>query len=452
MLRLEVSRCIYWGMLSIATTDIEARIRRDNPWWDDPQAWPIEGEYPRRTYFEHFKRLALNVKIRRAAVLLGPRRVGKTVIIRQLIADCLQSGWDPKSILYVSIDAPIYANIALEKFIEFIPVGENQPKLIIFDEIQYLRDWERHLKDLVDNYQNYKFVVTGSAAAALKLKSNESGAGRFSEFMLPPLNFYEFIGFIDKHEMFGGGGGRFSDEVLSDLNTYFLDYLNYGGYPEVVLNEEIRGNSDQFVRNDIIEKVLLKDLPSLYGISDIRGLNNLFSFLAYNSGKEASWERISSETQVNKQTMKKYVEYLESAFLLIKVGSVDDNCRTLKRERNFKIFLNNPSMRAALFAPVKAGDTDLIGHLAEGAIFAQLQSFSVARSLRYARWKTSKSEGEVDIVSTRAADQRAEWVAEIKWSDRYEKDREKTVSGLRYFLAKELSASGTDRNIPTSGY
>ena len=122
-------------MLSIATTDIEARIRRDNPWWDDPQAWPIEGEYPRRTYFEHFKRLALNVKIRRAAVLLGPRRVGKTVIIRQLIADCLQSGWDPKSILYVSIDAPIYANIALEKFIEFIPVGENQPKLIIFDEI-----------------------------------------------------------------------------------------------------------------------------------------------------------------------------------------------------------------------------------------------------------------------------------------------------------------------------
>ena len=92
-------------------------------------------------------------------------------------------------------------------------------------------------------------------------------------------------------------------------------------------------------------------------------------------------------------------------------------------------------MRAALFAPVKAGDIDLIGHLAEGAIFAQLQSFSVARSLRYARWKTSKSEGEVDIVSTRAADQRAEWVAEIKWSDRYEKDREKTVSGLRYFLA-----------------
>ena len=64
----------------------------------------------------------------------------------------------------------------------------------------------------------------------------------------------------------------------------FIDYLNYGGYPEVVFSEEIRENPGQFIRHDIIDKVLLRDLPSLYGISDVQELNSLFTMIAYHSG------------------------------------------------------------------------------------------------------------------------------------------------------------------------
>ena len=64
---------------------------------------------------------------------------------------------------------------------------------IFYDEIQYLKNWEVHLKSLVDSFRSVKFVASGSAAAALKMKSNESGAGRFTDFMLPPLTFYEFL-------------------------------------------------------------------------------------------------------------------------------------------------------------------------------------------------------------------------------------------------------------------
>lgn len=60
-------------------------------------------------------------------------------------------------------------------------------------EIQYLKDWEVHLKTLVDSYRDSKFIVSGSAAAALNFKSNESGAGRFTDFLLSPLTFYEYI-------------------------------------------------------------------------------------------------------------------------------------------------------------------------------------------------------------------------------------------------------------------
>ena len=405
-------------MQPIGTPEIKLRIQRDNPWWIDSSLEIPESKYQRRVYFPSFKALALNFDVRRAAILLGPRRVGKTVMIKQLIYEAIQSGIDPKLILYASIDAPIYSGISLDKFIDFLP-GDSKDKrrVVIFDEIQYLKDWEVHMKDLVDNYPATKFIASGSAAAALRLKSRESGAGRFSEFMLPPLTFYEFLKFIgdDDRLISVTGVNQYEAKDIDALNTSFVDYLNFGGYPEAVLNEEVRRNAEQFIRNDIIDKVLLKDLPSLYGINDIQGLNKLFSFLAYNAGAEASLENISQESGLAKPTIKKYIEYLESAFLILKLSTVDENCRTMKRERNFKIYLNNPSMRAALFAPVKIEETEKIGHLAESAIFSQWQHSPNFRRLRYARWR---NEGEVDIVYVRPTDEKPLWIGEIKWSDR----------------------------------
>jgi uncharacterized protein len=153
----------------------------------------------------------------------------------------------------------------------------------------------------------------------------------------------------------------------------------------------------------------LKDLPILYGISGIQELNKLFSFLAYNAGNEESLENICQESGMNKPTIKRYIDYLESAFLLIKITTVDDNCATMKREKNFKIYLNNPSMRAALFAPVKADDHQKIGQLAECAIFSGWQHSARFQSLKYARWR---NDGEVDIVYLTGA-QKPLWIGEI---------------------------------------
>lgn len=404
-------------MQTISPADIRRRIERDNPWWKEGFRSPQEWALPRRAYFRSFARMALNERIKRAAVLLGPRRVGKTVLIKQLVAEAIGLGFEPRAILYASIDTPVYAGMPLEQFLEELPDPHSRA-LVIFDEIQYLKNWEVHLKDVVDSYPNLKIVASGSAAAALRLKSQESGAGRFSEFMLPPLTFQEFLQFIGKE----GDLIRLDQSSekpveaidIDALNVAFIDYLNFGGFPEAVLNPDIREDPEQFVRNDIIDKVLLKDLPALYGINDIQELNKLFSFLAYNAGNEANLEGISRECGLAKPTIKKYIEYLESAFLIIKVTTVDQNCRSMQRERNFKVYLNNPSMRAALFGPVSDGDEALIGRLAESAIFAQWQHSTNARQLRYARWR----DGEVDMVYLDRARQKPHWAVEIKWSDR----------------------------------
>jgi hypothetical protein len=433
-------------MQPISEEDIKQRIDRDNPWWFKTGGATPESAAPRRVYFASFKALALNFDVRRATVLLGPRRVGKTFMIKQLIHEASEMGIDSSQILYVSIDTPVYSGISLEKFIKFMPSAKTGARrLVIFDEIQYLRDWEIHLKDLVDHYPNIKFVASGSAAAALQLKSRESGAGRFSDFMLPPLTFYEFLMFLKEEEKFirqvhqsNGETRRYEITDIQSLNLRFVDYLNYGGYPEAVVSDEIRRNPEQFIKNDIIDKVLLKDLPSLYGISGIQELNRLFSFLAYNAGNEASFENICQESGITKPTIKRYIEYLESAFLIIKVSTVDDNCRTMKRERNFKIYLNNPSMRAALFAPVKIEDASRIGHLAESAIFSQWQHSPTFSNLKYARWK---NEGEVDIVYLTQGNQRPLWIGEIKWSDRICEQREAETRSIAALLRKHKSIS-----------
>lgn len=147
-------------MEPISDEDIRVRIARDNPWWRPDYSANPEAAFARRVYFSPFKLLALNFDIRRATVLLGPRRVGKTVIIKQLIHEAIQSGIKPQHILYVSIDTPIYLGISLEKFLTYMPETSFGEKcIVVFDEIQYLRNWETHLKDLVDSHVNTKFIA-----------------------------------------------------------------------------------------------------------------------------------------------------------------------------------------------------------------------------------------------------------------------------------------------------
>lgn len=193
---------------------------------------------------------------------------------------------------------------------------------IFFDEIQYLKDWERHLKVLVDSFPNTKFVVSGSAAAALKWYSTESGAGRFTDFMLPLLTFQKYIHLKKMTHLIYDSSIEYGRKRIQyylthdtkELNKEFVNYLNFGGYPEVVLSEKIQSDMGRYVKRDIIDKVLLRDLPSLYGIRDVQGLNRFFSYLAYNSANEFSYEKMSRASGIQKDTLKKYLEYLEAAF------------------------------------------------------------------------------------------------------------------------------------------
>lgn len=417
-------------MRQVTDKEVEIRLRLDNPWWQSAQGIdPEHHSFPRRSYLPSFSRLVRNTEVNRAIVLLGPRRVGKTIMVFHTIQWLMdEENVSGRDILYLSLETPTYLGLALEtlvqRFQRMFDRATGTPLYVFFDEIQYFKGWEIHLKSLVDTFRGIRFVATGSAAAALKTRSVESGAGRFTEFQLPPLTFAEYLRFMKReHDLIAehdeaGNPGRFVTRDIVGLNEEFIRYLNFGGFPEAVFSEHIQASPRRYIKSDIVDKVLLRDLPILYGITDIQELNGLFNTLAYNTGFEVSLEGLAQTSQVAKNTLTRYVEYLEAAFLIKRVRRIDADARHFKRMTTFKVYLTNPTMRAALFGPVAEHD-EAIGQLAETAVFSQwLHNTAYITSLYYSRWTS----GEVDLVSLDPGTQRPRFAIEVKWSDRAAED------------------------------
>ncbi len=413
----------------IPTEKIIERLRYENPWWVEKKIPEAYSAMSRRLYFDLFYPFVKETTVRRAVVLMGPRRVGKTVMLFHCIDQLLAEGVSAKQLFFIGIDNPIYVHLGLEDILSLCKKSINLTSLsgcyVFFDEIQYLKDWERHLKVLVDSYPDTKFIVSGSAAAALKWHSTESGAGRFTDFMLPPLTFQEYIHLKKMDHLIHSGTIDWGNKKLpyclthdvKVLNSEFIKYINFGGYPEVVLSEKIQSDMGRYVKNDIVDKVLLRDLPSLYGIRDVQELNRFFTYIAYNTGNEFSYENLSKESGIQKETLKKYLEYLEAAFLIKVLNKVDINAKRLKRVTSFKVYLTNPSLRTALFSPITETDKEM-GNMVETAVLSQWMHREKL-DLAYARWKDGRSEGEVDLVLLDDKKFKPIWGVEIKWSNRY---------------------------------
>jgi uncharacterized protein len=420
------------SILDVPESEIIRRLRLDNPWWSSAQPPGVEeANWPRRGFFEPFARLAM------------PRRVGKTVMLKHLALALLQSGVPGSHVLYASIDTPLYSGRSLAALLTlFAGLHKHQaqaPLWLLLDEIQYLKDWEIHLKDLVDAYPQVRVVASGSAAAALRQKSKESGAGRFTEFMLPPLGFGEYLRFANQSDALlsrldepSDLGLSFDCADMAALNQAFVQHLNFGGFPEAAANPAVRADPARYIARDIVDKVLLKDLPSLYGIGNTQELNRFFNTLAYHTGCELGLEDLGKHAGIPRARLLEYLEYLEAAFLIRRVHRVDENAARMKRERTFKLLLPNPSMRSALFGPLHAEEAAM-GQLVETAVFNQFQHDThTSRFMHYARWKEGRSDREIDIVLLHPNTQQPRQLIEVKWSDQPGNDKAALRAAVGY--------------------
>jgi len=393
----------------IQNKDIFKAIEEYNPWWQ--KGGKVDDFYSTNPKREYFKPLIkqLNEEPRRSIVLMGIRRVGKTVLIYQIIDYLIKKKKvNPQNILFIDVQNPVFFDIRLQKLVELFIDNfghkKNSKLYIFFDEIQYLNKWEVHLKTLHDLFLHYRFLVSGSACAVLNRSSRESGAGRFRDFLLPSLTLSEFL--------------NFKKIKIEDFkNENFIEYMNYGGFPEPILSKN--GNIKEIfskIKDDIIDKVLLRDLPSIYGIQNTMELNKFFKMVVYNTGNEFSISTLSKESGIAMNTIRKYIDYLEGAFLIKKISRLDQNAKRFKRETRFKIYLTNTSLRTALFGEINEDDYDF-GRIVENVLFSQLMTNKEIENIFYANWSKGKEKKEIDLVYLDSSTQKPIRVIEIKWSD-----------------------------------
>lgn len=424
------------------SSPIRRLMQRENPWWDTGAIRPDYAAMKRRGRFACFSRLAEETGIHRAVLLMGPRRVGKTVLLHQWIASLLDRDlYRPREIAYLSLDQPLYTRLSLEELVEEAREaagGREEPRVLVLDEVPYLAGWERHVKAFVDTHPGVRCVASGSAAAALRLRSAESGAGRFTDFLLPPVSFREFLDLQGAPLPMEPGDSPLPAAELAEWNRHFLDYLNFGGFPEAFLAPAARADPHRYIGLDVVRKVLTRDLAQLYGVQDVSELAALFTTLAENTGREVSMDALSKQSGVSKPTLSRYLRYLEATFLIRRLRRIDASGRRFQRANHFKAYLTTPSLRSALFGPV-GPDDEAMGRLVETAVFAQ--HFAAGTELHYARWRERGSEGEVDFVHL-GPGWKPDRAVEVKWSDRFAR-RPQDLAGLVEFARRHPKASAT---------
>ena len=446
-------------MLEFSEDAIRIALRRANPWWDDADIPELNHM---RAYFRSFKDLALNWNVHRSVILMGPRRVGKTVMLNQLIRQAVETGLSPRHVLFASVDDPLLSGVALEQllflFEDMTQHDHTDRRIVIFDEIQNLDNWEVHLKVLTDKYPNTRFIASGSAAATLRRRSQESGAGRFTDFFLPPLTFAEFLDFRNQAEKLirpnqTGQGLDYATTDINLLNSEFVDYMNFGGYPETVLEQEVRQDAYYHLRRYVIDEVLNHDLAGLYGIQDIREVNKLLMTITFSSGQEISIDSISKNLGLARNTVIRYLDYLEAAFLIARVRRIDDTGRTFKRTSRIKVYITNPSMRAAFFGPLSEENGPEFGHLVETAVLGHYHQYDFRHSVHYARYNSGrKGSLEVDFVRVDSGSLLPLEICEVKWSDRYAGNPARLV-GLVDFakkMRKQIPINALTRTVSST--
>ena len=178
----------------------------------------------------------------------------------------------------------------------------------------------------------------------------------------------------------------------------------------------------------------MKDLPGLFGIENTLELQQFFNVLSYRTGEVLDYQKVSQETKTDNKTIKKYIKYLEAAFLIKVLHRVDITAKRFKNITQFKIHLTNPSLYTGLFGRVESED-ERFPHLVETAVFAQFLHRE-HEYLRYANWKKGKDEGEVDLIQISKNFQEVQWAVEVKWSDNPKAGK------LKQFMSRNKLAKG----------
>jgi uncharacterized protein len=311
-----------------------------NPWWDQKKKISLNPVWKRKIFDKAAKELATPKII----VLSGLRRTGKSTIMHQLINELLAKGQPEKQIFYFTFREEAHSlKKVLDNYLENILKKESnlaKKTYIFLDEIQYASHWQKNLAEYLARHKNLKFIISGSTNLHLNEHTPANIKNKFSEIKIMPLSFAEYLEFKNIKILP-------SKETLfaKDLKKHLANYLLSGGFIETIsLSDQMQA---QYIQENILERVIYKDIPLHYKISKPAVLNRLARILAFSPGLLGNYKKISAKLNCDQRTIAKYIHYLAQAHLVQILYNFSSAQQ--KKEKTLKrLYLANPAFSLAI--------------------------------------------------------------------------------------------------------
>ena len=252
----------------------------------------------------------------KAIIIIGPRQVGKTTLIKSNLKN--------KPYLFLDADDPTIRNLLTNANTEQLKsiIGKN--KLVFIDEAQRIENIGITLKIITDQFKDVQLIVSGSSAFELNNQLNEPLTGRKWEYQLFPISWKEFednVGFIKAEQQL---------EIR----------IIYGMYPDVIN----RVGEETEVLKQLGDSYLYKDILAFSTIRKPEILEKLLQALALQIGNEVSYNELSQLVGIDKNTVSNYIDILQKAFVIFKLGSFSRNLRN-EIKTNQKIYFYDTGIR-----------------------------------------------------------------------------------------------------------
>lgn len=327
----------------------------------------------------------------KVVIIYGPRRVGKTTLIKKILEN-------ERNHLFISGEDVFVQKIMSSQSIEQLQQFVGKKDLLVIDEAQEIPHIGVNLKLIVDHIPHVRVIATGSSAFDLANKAGEPLTGRKYTLKMFPLSQLE-IGQL---------------ESISQTRAHLESRLIFGSYPEVVLC-----NSDEERRNYLFELVssyLLKDILMFEEVKKSKKMIDLLILLAFQIGKEVSVSELATKLSINKVTVDRYLDLLEKVFIIVNVRGFSRNLRNEITKTSRYYFYDNGIRNALVnnFNPLYQRDD--LGQLWENYLVADRLKFQEYKSVHSHNyfWRTYDQK-EIDWIEEREGKL---FAYEFKWKEK----------------------------------
>lgn len=369
-------------------------------------------------------------------VLTGVRRCGKSTIMQMIMDELRKKGIPEERIVSYRFDSMEYDGMTAKQLYEMLKakLSDIEKTYLFLDEVQEITSWEKTVNSINTDF-NVDIYVTGSNSRMMSSEISTYLTGRYVSFRIFTLSFEEYLIFKKQY-----------DEV-EDIHKELVNYIKYGGFPAIHLQEYPLDNAYTIVR-DIYNSTIFSDIVKRNQVRKVDQLERVVKFVFDNVGKTFSAKSISDYIKsehrtIDNETVYNYLEKLESAYILHRCSRYDVQGKELLKTQE-KFYLADSSFKYS----VLGYNDQSVAAMLENVVYLEL----LRRGYEVCIGKTPN--GEIDFIATRRNDKLYIQITKEIKSEKTEKreyDRLLEINDNypKYLLTTDDFAGGNYQGIKT---